>query len=67
VRDRCEFGRDDYSLRVANLPVLEPADASEAAAEGQPAPHRGRRRAPAASNETIDIFAGADPIVAIEE
>jgi adenine-specific DNA-methyltransferase len=68
VRDRCEFGRDDYSLRVAALPVLEPQEATDLAAEERPAPRRaGRRRAPAANNETIDIFAGAEPTATIEE
>jgi adenine-specific DNA-methyltransferase len=26
VLDRCEWGRDDYSLRIANLPKAEPTD-----------------------------------------
>jgi adenine-specific DNA-methyltransferase len=66
VRDRCEFGRDDYSLQVANLPVLEPADAIDAGGDQRPAPRRGRRQA-AASDETIDIFADAEPSTATDE
>ncbi len=34
VLKKCEWGRDDYSLRVANLPMIEPdAEAEESATE----------------------------------
>lgn len=42
VLARCEWGHDDYSLNVANLPIAEPTPAPEAPAV---APARGRRTA----------------------
>lgn len=43
VLDRCEWGRDDYSLRIASLPPLEPAAAEE------PAPGAGDAGTPGGS------------------
>lgn len=35
VLDRCEWGRDDYSLRIANLPKAEPTDLFDSLEDGQ--------------------------------
>lgn len=59
VRDRCEFGRDDYSLRVAALPSGD-VEVPDAAAEiAAPMDKRARRKPPAKGDENIDIFATA--------
>jgi adenine-specific DNA-methyltransferase len=49
VLKKCEWGRDDYSLTVANLPVAEKrngadADADTAASDDAPGKRRGRPR-----------------------
>jgi adenine-specific DNA-methyltransferase len=36
VLDRCEWGRDDYSLQIASLPAAEPAEPAEPAEEAAP-------------------------------
>jgi adenine-specific DNA-methyltransferase len=46
VLTKCEWGRDDYSLRVANLPVLEDAPAME---DGEPT----EESLPAASHKRV--------------
>jgi adenine-specific DNA-methyltransferase len=61
VLGRCEYGRDDYSLRVASLPSAptdEPATDRETATPLRPKP-RGRARKPAAPDENLDAFAVA--------
>jgi adenine-specific DNA-methyltransferase len=72
VLGRCEFGRDDYSLRIASLP-----NASESAADStlgsaaddvggaaSPAPARGtkggRKRRGAQSDSQTDLLAEGD-------
>ena len=60
VLDRCEWGRDDYSLRIIDLPPgPEQAAAAPSAAEpsaGDEKPARGRKRKPQA--DTTDLFGG---------
>ena len=64
VLDRCEWGRDDYSLRIIDLPCApEQAAAAPSAAEpssgdakGDAKPARGRKRKPQA--DTTDLFGG---------
>jgi adenine-specific DNA-methyltransferase len=45
VLDRCEWGRDDYSLRIASLPPAESAADGEEARADSPVGRRGRRGA----------------------
>lgn len=52
VLSKCEWGRDDYSLRIASLPDAPPSGSSEAASG--PAP-RGRRKKQDAGAD--DLFA----------
>lgn len=60
VLGRCEWGRDDYSLEVQELPVEEqPPSHDGERTEAQPAARRGRRRAPAPS-ENLDVFDSAE-------
>ena len=44
VLDRCEWGKDDYSLKIANLPMAEdepePEPAPKASAKADPRPVR---------------------------
>ena len=64
VLDRCEWGRDDYSLRIIDLPCApEQAAAAPSAAEpssgdakGDAKPARGRKRKLQA--DTTDLFGG---------
>lgn len=49
VRDRCEFGKDDYSLNVASLGQAEPSPPPAA-----PVPSPARK---AKDTKTIDMFA----------
>jgi adenine-specific DNA-methyltransferase len=42
IRTRCEWGRDDYSLNVANLPMAEKAPAPEPVAHAEPPRRNGR-------------------------
>lgn len=56
VLDRCEWGRDDYSLQIANLPAAEPEPAPEAGAGAAPA-RRGKAK-PAGGADT-PLFAQA--------
>jgi len=52
VLARCEWGHDDYSLNVANLPIAEPEKMTHAP---QPSPKgRGRKARDAAA--TADMF-----------
>lgn len=60
VLDRCEWGRDDYSLRIIELPSA-PAQAAAAPSAAEPSsgdtqPARGRKRKPQA--DTTDLFGG---------
>ncbi|MDA8120736.1 MAG: site-specific DNA-methyltransferase [Gammaproteobacteria bacterium] len=50
VLARCEWGHDDYSLNVANLPMAEP-EAQAPSSQPSPAGGRGRKAAP-----TPDLF-----------
>ena len=50
VLARCEWGHDDYSLNVANLPMAEP-EAQAPSPQPSPAGGRGRKAAP-----TLDLF-----------
>jgi adenine-specific DNA-methyltransferase len=54
VLDRCEWDRDDYSLRVANLPPAP--EAEDAAQAGATTPARSRKRS--AESPTSDLFGG---------
>jgi len=54
VLARCEWGHDDYSLNVANLPMAEPAPPSPPA----PLPRAGEGRGPASG--TPDLFGNGD-------
>lgn len=38
VLDRCEWGKDDYSLKIANLPMADEDDPEQKASKGEPAP-----------------------------
>lgn len=49
VLDRCEWGKDDYSLKISSLPMMQEEDEEEAG----PAP----RRASKADTSTGDLFA----------
>ena len=55
VLSRCEWGHDDYSLNVANLPLATPTPASDPATTGTAA----RRGKPPADTGTKDMF-GSD-------
>ncbi|MEZ5457616.1 MAG: site-specific DNA-methyltransferase [Lysobacteraceae bacterium] len=54
VLDRCEWDRDDYSLRIANLPLAPDAEDTAQASATQPA--RGRKRS--TESPTSDLFGG---------
>ena len=54
VLDRCEWDRDDYSLRIANLPPAPDAEDTAQASATKPA--RGRKRS--AESPTSDLFGG---------
>lgn len=56
VLARCEWGHDDYSLNVANLPLAEP----EPEAPVPPPPSTGRRGGKAGKTGPGDLF-GGDP------
>lgn len=61
VMDRCEWGRDDYSLSVANLP---PAPVADADAESAAAPlntRKGARTKKALAAGQTDLFAEREP------
>lgn len=45
VLNRCEWGRDDYSLNVASLPAAPPGDADDLAGEGVAGNDRSKRPA----------------------
>lgn len=49
VLDRCEWGKDDYSLKISSLPMMQEEDEEDAG----PAP----RRASKADTSTGDLFA----------
>ena len=54
VLGRCEFGRDDYSLQVANLPAAPHDDGAPEPAATPAAPRRrGRKRAADPAQESI--------------
>ena len=57
VLSRCEWGHDDYSLNVANLPLATPTPASDPATTGTAA----RRGKPPAETGTKDMFGGDAP------
>ncbi|GKQ58591.1 site-specific DNA-methyltransferase [Sphaerotilus sp. FB-3] len=57
VLSRCEWGHDDYSLNVANLPLAAPTPASDPATTGTAA----RRGKPPADTGTKDMFGGNAP------
>ena len=60
VLAKCEWGHDDYSLNVANLPKAAPPAEVPAPEVEQPlAPKQARRRA-AASQRQPDLFGGSD-------
>jgi len=56
VLDRCEWGRDDYSLRIASLPQ------AELRPEAEPEPDSHRRHGPRAAGpvRSDDLFGGED-------
>jgi adenine-specific DNA-methyltransferase len=56
VLDRCEWDRDDYSLRIANLPPAPEAEDAAPASAAKPA--RGRKRS--AESPTSDLFGPGD-------
>jgi len=53
VLARCEWGHDDYSLNVANLPMAKP---EEKAPSPQPSPAGGRGRKAREAAATADLF-----------
>lgn len=53
VLTRCEWGHDDYSLNVANLPIAKPEPAPTASSEAGPKAPRVKRKA---DNVTRDLF-----------
>jgi len=55
VLSNCEWGRDDYSLRIANLPVVENGGPTEAAAK--PSARRAKRLA----SDEPDLFGAPTP------
>jgi adenine-specific DNA-methyltransferase len=57
VLSRCEWGHDDYSLNVANLPLATPTPASDPATTGTAA----RRGKPPADTGTKDMFGSDAP------
>lgn len=57
VLSRCEWGHDDYSLNVANLPLAAPTPASDPATTGTAA----RRGKPPAETGTKDMFGDNAP------
>jgi adenine-specific DNA-methyltransferase len=59
VLGRCEFGRDDYSLRIANLPAASASDEEEPPSPDAPA-RAGRKRRPASEPPTLP-FGDEDP------
>jgi adenine-specific DNA-methyltransferase len=65
VLERCEWGRDDYSLHVANLPMAQPLDRrelAEAEANVTPEPTNGRRAGKkAAANGQPGLFDEGNP------
>lgn len=60
VRDKCEFGRDDYSLNVAALQPSAPAPTTVPGAAGPPraAPRKAKQAPP---NAGPDLFAAKEP------
>jgi adenine-specific DNA-methyltransferase len=57
VLARCEWGHDDYSLNVANLPMAQPEKAASAA--GAPGDNKGKgRRTGGADTRQGGLFAG---------
>jgi adenine-specific DNA-methyltransferase len=52
ILSTCEWGRDDYSLRVANLPTAE-AQPDDGEPEAAPAPARTRKGGAAADSPTL--------------
>ena len=56
VLARCEWGHDDYSLNVSNLPMAQPAPQSPTAPTTSPESSRKRRK----DTQTVDMF-GTDP------
>lgn len=44
VLSRCEWGKDDYSLRIANLPVTDDAPAQDLAPAPAPVPRKGKAK-----------------------
>ena len=55
VLTNCEWGRDDYSLRIANMPMAESAPNDDTEGQAAPAPTR-RGRKPNASAGGPDLF-----------
>ena len=54
VLGRCEFGRDDYSLQIADLPAApESATAELSDAPAPEAPKKGKRRKPVAEQPSL--------------
>ena len=56
VLQRCEWGKDDYSLQVSSLPAAPPSSGSEPATPGPPPARRKSREAAA----TGSLFDGGD-------
>jgi len=52
VLSRCEWGRDDYSLEVSSLPIVEREDD----AEGDVAPQKGAKAARKANGDQPTLF-----------
>ena len=59
VLTNCEWGRDDYSLRIANMPMADAAPADERNGDTPTAPAR-RGRKPAARAGGPDLFEQPD-------
>ncbi len=60
VREKCEWGKDDYSLQIANLPGAPEPEPAPVASRAVPARSAGRR-APSAQPDLFGADATAEP------
>lgn len=56
ILDQCEWGHDDYSLKIANLPIAEDEDLG-LDDEPEPEEPKAKRKAKSADNSSADLFA----------
>ncbi len=60
VLARCEWGQDDYSLNVANLPMAQRDKTELEAPSPQPSPARRGRKAGESAGATPDVFGNTE-------